>query len=128
MYDTVQDYTNLEEQASDKLGNIKSKDLLFEHYINNQDHHIMNTPFNPKIPELSHEKEWKTELENRPTNSHFHGDKGYKYDVLVNKNDRYVIENERLGNMRTFPDPMATLLRYILVIQEWKMITLIQVS
>lgn len=78
----------------------------------------MNALFEPKLPVLSNEQEWKTELENRPTNSHFNTDKGYKYDVMVNKNDRYVIENERLGNMRTFPDPIATILRYEVLMKQ----------
>ena len=73
----------------------------------------MNTPFEPKLPILSNQVEWQKELEERPVYPYFHTDKGTRYDVLVQEEDKHVIENERLGTMKTFPDPLATVLRYM---------------
>lgn len=93
------------------MGQLDSQDEIINNYYNNQDFHITNAPFEPKLPVLSNQVAWQLEKDQRPVNKNFHPDKGYKFDVLLSKEERYPIENERIGNMRTFPEPIATVLR-----------------
>lgn len=55
--------------------------------------------------------EWVKELDARPVTSHFHHDKGYKYDVEVPYNQRYEYLADRLGHPEIMGTPMERLLR-----------------
>lgn len=55
--------------------------------------------------------EWAKELDARPVTSHFHHDKGYKYDVEVPYNQRYEYLADRLGHPEILGTPMERLLR-----------------
>jgi hypothetical protein len=51
-------------------------------FVNNSMYHI-------KLPKTSNEIEWENELRNRPVNSHYHPDKGSKFNVEVDYEDRF---------------------------------------
>lgn len=85
--------------------------MVYEHYLNNQDLPLLNTPFQPKFDKMSNELEYLEELDNRPVDSHFNSEKGYKFDVTVKEDEKYVLENERLGDEDVLPHPFLTLIR-----------------
>ena len=85
--------------------------MIWEYYLNNQDLPLLNTPFEPKLPKLNNELDYLEELDARPVDSHFNHEKGYKFDVTVKDNEKYVIENERLGDVDVLPHPFLTLIR-----------------
>jgi hypothetical protein len=55
--------------------------------------------------------EWPKELLERPVNSHFHPDKGYKYDVEMNYDERYEYYADRLGHPEILGTPAERLFR-----------------
>jgi hypothetical protein len=112
VYDEVQDYSNLHNKRSSFMGEQDETNYLMTNYINNQDMEIMNTPFQPKIPMMSNEIEYMEDLDNRPVDSHFNSEKGYKFDVTVPKGERYVSGSNRLGDIDVLPHPLLTLIRY----------------
>lgn len=119
MYEKIKDYRNLSDNWEPRTSELEHNDELMSRYLSNQNIHLVNTPFEPKWDVMSHEKEWIDELDNRPANSHFHADKGYKFDVLVDEKDKYIIQNERLGDPDTLPDPLITLFRYSFILTEF---------
>lgn len=90
---------------------MEKTDYMYEHILSNQNMSITNTPYHLKLPVMSNEKELLEERDNRPVNSHYHPDKGYKFDVMTEGKDKYVIENERLGDVDVLPNPLVTLFR-----------------
>ena len=50
-------------------------------------------------------------IEERPVNSHFHHDKGSKFDVLIPEEEKYEHVADRLGHPEIFLTPLETLLR-----------------
>jgi len=84
---------------------------VYQHYLNNQDLDVLNTPFELNIPKMSNETEWMEELDNRPVDSHYNHEKGYKFDVLVPENERYASPSNRLGDIDVLPNPLLTLIR-----------------
>lgn len=85
--------------------------MLFEKYLNNQDLPILNTPFQPKLPILSNEVEYLEELDQRPVDSHFNHEKGYKFDVKVEDHEKHVSPSNRLGETDILPHPLLMLIR-----------------
>ena len=94
------------------MGEQEETNYMLRHYLNNQDVQILNAPFHPKLPVMSNEIEYMEELDSRPVDSHFNSEKGYKFDVLVPKNERFASESTRLGDADTLPHPLLTLIRY----------------
>lgn len=95
VYNEVKDYSN-------PLGhNFRSeKEMEMEELAKGANKHrfINDVIFTPKwTQELSNYKSWDQEIENRPVNSHFHADKGYKFDVGVPYEQRYPHVADRLG-------------------------------
>lgn len=85
--------------------------LVLEKYLTNENLPILNTPFSPRLPVLSNEVEYLEELDNRPVNSHFNSEKGYKFDVDVADGDKHRTPNIRLGDADVLPDPLLQLIR-----------------
>ena len=72
---------------------------------------INNSAFIAKNPVLKHEKELQKIIENRPVNSHFHHDKGSKFDVEIDYEEKHDHVADRLGHPEIFLSPLETLLR-----------------
>lgn len=66
--------------------------------MENHKFHINNSPFVYNIEDISTEKERKELIKNRPITSHFHPDKGSKYDVLTPEDEKYPHVADRLGH------------------------------
>ena len=86
-------------------------DLIWEKYLNNQDMPILNTPFQPKLPVLSNEIEYLEELDQRPVDSHYNYEKGYKFDVTVPDEEKHTSPNIRLGDSDVMSNPLLMLIR-----------------
>lgn len=111
MYDQIQDYRNLSDKSSLPPSDLDLVENILNNVTGNQHIEIYNTPFEPKLPVLSNEIEYLEELDQRPVNDHFNTEKGYKFDVEIKDNEKYVIENIRLGEPGIVPNPYLTLLR-----------------
>ena len=72
---------------------------------------INNTNFFSKVPILQHEKELEKMIEERPVNSHFHHDKGSKFDVLIPEDQKYEHVADRLGHPEILLSPLEAVLR-----------------
>ena len=72
---------------------------------------INNSNFIAKNPILKHEKELKEMIANRPVNSHFHHDKGSKFDVEIDEDQKHEHVADRLGHPEIFLSPLETLVR-----------------
>jgi hypothetical protein len=111
VYEEVQDYRNLSDKSSLPKSEMELSNYVFSNITGNQNIEIYNTPFEPKLPLLSNEVEYLEELDQRPVDDHFNSEKGYKFDVEVKDNEKYRIENIRLGDPDVLPNPYLTLLR-----------------
>lgn len=111
MYDEVKDYRNLSDNSSLPLTDIQASEMVYDRYLSNQNLPLENTIFQPKLDKMSNELEYLEELDNRPVDSHFNSEKGYKFDVTVKDQEKYVIQNERLGDVDVLPHPFFTLIR-----------------
>ena len=60
---------------------------------------------------MSNEIEIENIRKNRPVNSHFHPDKGSKYDVEVDYDERHPHVADRLGHSKVQMTPLESLLR-----------------
>lgn len=85
--------------------------MVWDNYLNNQDLPILNTVFHPNLPVLSNEVEYLEELEDRPVDSHFNYEKGYKFDVKVQDHEKHVSPSNRLGDADILPHPLLLLIR-----------------
>lgn len=56
-------------------------------------------------------KQWQQEVNNRPVNSHFHKDKGFKWDVTTPYEERYPHVADRLGYPEFLGDDIDRLFR-----------------
>lgn len=65
---------------------------------------VSNTPFIPKMTPLSNELEWEEANDNRPVNSGYNKDKGFKFDVPVPYSERVPHVADRLG----FPEQLGS--------------------
>lgn len=55
--------------------------------------------------------EWQKEKDSRPVTSHFHHDKGYKYDIITPYHERYDYKADRLGHPEILGTPAERLFR-----------------
>ena len=111
VYDEVQDYRNLSDKSSFPTSEVDKLNYFFENYTSNQNLNVLNTPFEPKLPVMSNELEYLEELDNRPVDSHYNTEKGYKFDVKVKDDEKFVSPSNRLGDPDVLPHPLLTLLR-----------------
>lgn len=72
---------------------------------------VNNSSFIPKLKKTSNVLEWEEELRQRPVTWHFHPDKGSKYDVEVDYQDRHPHVADRLGHPEIYMTPLESLLR-----------------
>ena len=109
VYDVVKDYsapTGVKTQSYRELEReIIAKDSNRHRFIN-------DAVWVPRwTQETSNVKQWNQELEARKVNSHFHPDKGYKFDVFVPYEERYPHVADRLGYPEFLGDSVDRLLR-----------------
>lgn len=95
VYDEVKDYSKPSAVTTMSWKEYENK--VAEKYANR--HRFVNDAvYTPKwIEEMSNVKQWQHELDNRPVNSHFHPDKGYKFDVFTPYEERQPHVADRLG-------------------------------
>lgn len=72
---------------------------------------LNNTPFHTKLSLTEAEKKIQQERDNRPVDSHFNQDKGYKFDVRVKEEEKHEHVADRLGHPETLLTPLEVLLR-----------------
>jgi hypothetical protein len=72
----------------------------------NEKRWIGQTVFYYDYPTPSNIQNWMKERDARPVNSHFHSDKGTKYDVEVAYENRYPYLADRLGHPEFLPNPL----------------------
>ena len=113
MYDEVKDYTNLTDKLENKYTYGDLEIDSWKNLTSNENLWMTNTRFNPKVYTMENKTQHEKELEERPINSHFHPVKGYKWDIPVPEDQKYVIENDRLGGMITLPRECVTLFRFV---------------
>lgn len=113
MYDEVKDYTNLTDKLENKYTYGDLEIDSWKNLTSNENLWMTNTRFNPKVYTMENKTQHEKELEERPINSHFHPVKGYKWDIPVPEDQKYVIENDRLGDMITLPRECVTLFRFV---------------
>ena len=108
----MKDYTNLSDKLENKTTLMDIELSALSQFTSNENVWMTDARFNPKVNKTEHMKAYEEELENRPVNSHFHPVKGMKWDVATPEDQKYKMENERLGDMVTLPNEVTTLLRF----------------
>jgi hypothetical protein len=106
----LRDYYPLEDIGFKRLSD-KADEEFFNRHYNNVNRWENDAIFYPKFAPIQSDLEWQKEYENRPVNSHFHPDKGYKYDVEVPWDQRYPHVADRRGYPEILGTPWERLLR-----------------
>jgi len=109
VYSKVKDYTK-------PLGHANPSDLELEQEALDEGanrHRFANEiVWTPKwLDDFSNMRAWQQEYDNRPVNSHFHPDKGSKFDVFTPYEQRYPHVADRLGYPEFLGDPLDRLFR-----------------
>lgn len=105
VYETVVDYdvkSGYEESSSLDIQNNLLEKLSNEKHIN-------RSLFIPRVPEMSHMRDWEHEIEQQPVTSHFHASKGSKFDVETPDEKRHPHVADRLGHPEIFPRPIDSI-------------------
>jgi len=106
----VRDYYPLEDIGFQRLRENDEQKFFEEHY-NNLNRWENQTVFYPKFSPIKSYYEWQTEYENRPVTSHFHPDKGYKYDVITPWEKKHPHVADRFGYPEILGTPFERLMR-----------------
>lgn len=99
-------------------GNLGFKTIEEDHdsnvlnkYYTNVDRWTNQTVFYPKFSPIQSYLDWQKEYNNRPVTSHFHHDKGYKYDVETSWDQRHPHVADRFGYPEILGTPFERLMR-----------------